>query len=87
MNYNEIINKYEAEAYALSECDHAEELENSIKLNEVEEADKEWEELLKQIPDSELRQLVDLAAGRIAFAYSKLGFLNGYMVRSLVLNL
>ena len=87
MNYNDIINKYEAEAYALSEIDHAEQLENRIKINEVAEADKEWEELLKQIPDSELRQRVDLAAGRIAFAYSKLGFMNGYMVSKLVLNL
>lgn len=85
MNYNDIIKENKIEALALSECDHAEEFENRISLEAVASADKEFEELLNEIPDSELRHKLDLAAGRIAYAYTKLGFLTGYMTLSLIL--
>ena len=71
---------HQKEAYLLSKSQQAEEIINSVELQEIETAETEFSELLKQIPDADLRERIDLAAGRISFAYETLGFIAGFIM-------
>jgi len=57
------------ESYAFYEEDNL-----HTEIPEVAEAETQFSELLKGITDSELRNAVDMAAGRLTSAYEKQGF-------------
>ena len=56
----------------------AEELVQRFEIPEVEEAEKVFGEALEKISDPELRNLVDMAAGKLTSAYQTLGFCAGH---------
>lgn len=70
----------EKEAYLIATSQHAEEIINSVHLQEIETVETDFSELLKLIPDAALRERIDMAVGRISFAYEKLGFIAGYIM-------
>lgn len=47
-------------------------------IPEVEEAEAAFSEVLRKITDPELRNEIDMAAGRISYAYEILGFCAGH---------
>lgn len=77
--YSQVVERSLKEANALSDSPHAEEVKKRVSIKETETAEQEFSEVLKQITDPELRERIDSAAGRIAFSYEKLGFIEGYI--------
>ena len=71
---------HEKEANALATTQLANEIINSLNSENIEFVEAEFSELLKQIPDADLRERIDRAVGRISFAYEKLGFIAGYLM-------
>lgn len=51
---------------------------NRFKVPEVEEAEKAFKDALQEIDDPELRNKIDMAAGKISYAYEILGFCAGH---------
>lgn len=51
---------------------------NHFKVPEVEEAEKAFKDALQEIDDPELRNKIDMAAGKISYAYEILGFCAGH---------
>lgn len=51
-----------------------EETDLHTEILEVTEAEKGFSDIIKGITDSELRNAVDMAAGRLTSAYEKQGF-------------
>lgn len=51
---------------------------NRFKVPEVEEAEAVFNALLKEITDPELRNKIDMAAGKISYAYEILGYCAGH---------
>jgi hypothetical protein len=47
----------------------------------VEEAEKTFKEALRQISDPELRNTLDMATGKISYAYEILGFCAGHFAQ------
>ena len=54
-----------------------------VKIPDTETAENEFTELLKLIPDADLRERIDTAAGKIAYAYEKLGFVEGFILSTI----
>lgn len=52
-------------------------LKEKFHLQEIDEAESAWAEVLKKIDDPELRNELDMAAGKISQAYEILGFCAG----------
>lgn len=77
--FNDVVKMNEKEAYALSDSPHAEEVKTRVSISDTDTAEGEFSELLKLIPDADLRERLDQAAGRISYAYEKLGFVEGYI--------
>lgn len=77
--FNDVVKMNEKEAYALSDSPHAEEVKTRVSISDTDTAEDEFSELLKLIPDADLRERLDQAAGRISYAYEKLGFVEGYI--------
>ena len=77
--YNQVVDSNIKMADALSDSPHAEEVKKRVNIKETESAEHELSELLKEIGDKELRDRVDSAAGRIAYAYEKLGCIEGFI--------
>lgn len=77
--FNDVVKMNEKEAYALSDSPHAEEVKTRVSISDTDTAENEFSELLKLIPDADLRERLDQAAGRISYAYEKLGFVEGYI--------
>lgn len=51
---------------------------NKFNVPEVEEAEAVFKEALQEITDPELRNKIDMAAGKISYAYEILGFCAGH---------
>lgn len=51
---------------------------NRFDVPEVEEAEAVFKEILQEITDPELRNKIDMAAGKISYAYEILGFCAGH---------
>lgn len=51
---------------------------NKFNVPEVEEAEAFFKEALQEITDPELRNKIDMAAGKISYAYEILGFCAGH---------
>lgn len=51
---------------------------NRFKVPEVDEAEAAFKAVLQEITDPELRNKVDMAAGKISYAYEMLGFCAGH---------
>ena len=79
MNYKDIVKKHEATAYALADTDLADTVKGCIKVVDTDAVESDFAELLNHIQDAELRDMIDVAAGRMAFAYEKLGFVQGML--------
>lgn len=77
--FNDVVKMNEKEAYALSDSPHAEEVKTRVSISDTDTAEDEFSELLKLITDADLRERLDQAAGRISYAYEKLGFVEGYI--------
>ena len=83
-NTIDVIRANEREATVISDSRYVDEIKSHVDLSSVEKAENEYSELLKLIQDADLREKLDLAAGRISYAYEKLGFVEGYIaLRSL----
>ena len=67
-------------AYKCSDEPLAEEFKKYISIEDTETAEREFAEILKLVSDTELREKLDSAAGRISHAYEKLGFMVGYIL-------
>lgn len=51
---------------------------NRFNVPEVEEAEAAFKAILQEITDPELRNKIDMAAGKISYAYEILGFCAGH---------
>lgn len=56
----------------------AEELVQKFDVPEVDEAEEAFKSAIKKITDPELRNLIDMAAGKLTNAYQILGFCAGH---------
>ncbi|MEE0100857.1 MAG: hypothetical protein U0I48_03865 [Acutalibacteraceae bacterium] len=56
----------------------AEKLVQRFEVPEVEEAEEAFKEAIRNIPDPELRNTIDMAAGKLTSAYQILGFCAGH---------
>lgn len=77
--FNDVVKMNKEQAYALSDSPHAEEVKTRVSIADTDTAEDEFSKLLKLIPDADLRERLDQAAGRISYAYEKLGFVEGYI--------
>ncbi|MBQ3552475.1 MAG: hypothetical protein IJA35_04905 [Clostridia bacterium] len=77
--YNDVVRSNKNFAYTLSDSPHADEVKSRVSIAETDAAEDEFSKLLKLIPDADLRERLDQAAGRISYAYEKLGFIEGYI--------
>lgn len=77
--YSEVVKSNFNMAYNMADSEHAENVKKHVTIEDVETAEREFSELLKQIPDKELRDKIDAAAGRLTFEYERLGFVVGYI--------
>lgn len=77
--FNDVVRNYKDMAYNLSDSPHAEEVKNRVRISDTDVAEDEFLKLLKLIPDADLRDKIDQAAGRISYAYEKLGFVEGFI--------
>ncbi|MBQ8331165.1 MAG: hypothetical protein IJX94_01530 [Clostridia bacterium] len=83
-NNDVIIKASEREAHAIADSPQAETIKDQIDISSLDEAETEFADLLKQIPDADLRHKFDMAVGRISFAYERLGFVQGYISNRLL---
>lgn len=79
MSYKDIVKKHQANAYALADTALADTVKDCITVVDTDAVESDFSELLTLIQDAELRDMIDTAAGRIAFAYEKLGFVQGIL--------
>ena len=63
---------------SLATSDFGEYCKNRFDIPEIEEAEAVFKEALQEITDPELRNKVDMAAGKISRAYEILGFCAGH---------
>ena len=75
--YSEVVKSNFNMAYNMADSEHAENVKKHVAIENVEVAEREFAELLKQIPDKDLRDKLDAAAGRLTFEYERLGFVVG----------
>lgn len=61
-----------------AESPFAQQLTEKIDVPEITEAEDAFKALLERIADPELRNAIDMAAGKISRAYQLLGFCVGY---------
>ena len=66
---------------ALATSQFGEYCKNRFNVPEVEEAEKAFKEALQQILDPELRNTLDMATGKISYAYEILGFCAGHFAQ------
>lgn len=66
---------------ALATSQFGEYCKNRFNVPEVEEAEKAFNEALQQISDPELRNTLDMATGKISYAYEILGFCAGHFAQ------
>lgn len=66
---------------ALATSQFGEYCKNRFNVPEVEEAEKAFKEALQQISDPELRNTLDMATGKISYAYEILGFCAGHFAQ------
>ncbi len=60
----------------------AKELVERFELPEIQEAENAFKQALMEIADPEARNRVDMAAGKISYAYQLLGFCVGHTAQS-----
>lgn len=77
----EIVKSNKECAYCLADSPYGEEIKSKVRIIETEEAEKQFYDVLMLITDPELRERVDQAAGRISYAYEKLGFVEGFIAK------
>lgn len=63
---------------AMATSEFGEYCKNRFKVPEVEEAETVFKAALQEIADPELRNKIDMAAGKISYAYEMLGFCAGH---------
>lgn len=80
-NYYDVVKTHENTAYAIADSPQADCVKKLTQIPETAVAENELSELLKLIPDAELREQIDTAVGRISYAYEKLGFVEGFIVK------
>lgn len=66
---------------ALATSQFGEYCKNRFNVPEVEEAEKTFKDSLRQISDPELRNTLDMATGKISYAYEILGFCAGHFAQ------
>ena len=79
----EDVKKHQNTAYTIADSPQADFIKNLIQIPDTETAENEFTELLKLIPDADLRERIDTAAGKIAYAYEKLGFVEGFILSTI----
>lgn len=80
-NNIDIIRELETEAYLMADSARAEEIKSLVNIEHTENVESEFSELLKLISDADLREKIDLAVGRISYAYERLGFVEGFITK------
>ena len=78
----EDVKFHQTTAYTIADSPQANSVKKLIKIPDTDIAENDLSELLKLIPDADLRERIDTAAGRIAYAYEKLGFVEGFVLKS-----
>ena len=86
MSYIDIVKTHETTAYALADTPLAENVKSIITVIDTETLEAEFTELLNRITDADLRDRIDAAAGRIAYAYERLGFIQGVVTDRAIIN-
>lgn len=76
---HEVVKSNYKYAYCLSDSPHAEDVKKQVGIKDTDEVEEQFTELLKRVEDPELREQLDTAAGRISYAYEKLGFVVGFI--------
>lgn len=76
---NEVIQSNYKYACCISDSPHAEDVKKQVSIQETDTAEEQFAELLEQVSDPDLRERLDSAAGRISYAYEKLGFVVGFI--------
>lgn len=66
----------------LASSPFAQELVERFKLPEIQEAEDAFKQVLAEITDPEVRNKLDMAAGKISTAYQLLGFCAGHTAQS-----
>lgn len=65
--------------FGVANCRRAVEIIEGIKLPQITAAEQYWAKVLKEIEDPDLRDRVDMAAGKLAWTYQGLGFCGGWL--------
>lgn len=76
---HEVVKSNYKYAYCLADSPHGEDVKKQVSITDTSEVEEQFSELLKLVSDPDLRERLDTAAGRISYAYEKLGFVEGFI--------